>query len=133
MPGLRGTPAVTMTISAPSISEYELVPLIVASKPSTAPLCIMSSDLPAGMPSATSNRTTSPSSFRPMRWARVPPIIPAPMSAILVRAMGSGSPLSQSLAVMFDVNLVGSACRVVQTARSVLRSHTARPVCWRHR
>src|ERR1700737_4361819 len=39
------------------------------------------------MPSAISNRTTSPSSLRPTRWASVPPIWPAPINAILLRAM----------------------------------------------
>src|SRR5262249_61727919 len=39
------------------------------------------------MPSITSNSTTSPSSFNPMRWASVPPIWPAPINAILLRAM----------------------------------------------
>src|SRR5262249_45177851 len=34
-----------------------------------------------------SNRTTSPSSLRPIRWASVPPIWPAPINAILGRAM----------------------------------------------
>src|SRR5262249_25529915 len=34
-----------------------------------------------------SNSTTSPSSFRPIRWASVPPIWPAPINAILGRAM----------------------------------------------
>src|SRR3954452_5584936 len=49
----------------------------------------MSSPLPCGTPSAMSKRITSPSSFRPARWASVPPICPAPMSAIFFRAMGS--------------------------------------------
>ena len=35
----------------------------------------------------TSNITTSPSCLRPMRWASVPPIWPAPINAILLRAM----------------------------------------------
>src|SRR5215831_3935519 len=48
------------------------------------------------MPSAMSNSTTSPSSLRPIRWASVPPIWPAPINAILGRAMreknlGSGT------------------------------------------
>src|SRR5256886_487248 len=47
----------------------------------------MSSALPCGIPSAMSNRTTSPSSLRPTRWASVPPIWPAPINAILGRAM----------------------------------------------
>src|SRR6266851_836881 len=40
------------------------------------------------MPSAISNSTTSPSSLRPIRWDSVPPIWPAPINAILGRAMG---------------------------------------------
>src|SRR3712207_4557553 len=51
----------------------------------------MSSPLPCGTPSAMSNRTTSPSSFSPTRWASVPPICPAPTSAIFFRAMGDRS------------------------------------------
>src|SRR6266571_6093853 len=39
------------------------------------------------MPSAISNSTMSPSSLRPTRWASVPPIWPAPINAILFRAM----------------------------------------------
>ena len=51
----------------------------------------MSSALPAATPGKTSNMTTSPSSFRPIRWARVPPILPAPISAIFLRAMSRPS------------------------------------------
>src|SRR5262245_45889425 len=47
----------------------------------------MSRALPWGMPSAMSNSTTSPNSLRPMRWASVPPIWPAPINAILLRSM----------------------------------------------
>src|SRR5688572_8431688 len=47
----------------------------------------MSSALPSGIPSAMSNRTMSPSSRIAAKWASVPPIIPAPISAILRRAM----------------------------------------------
>src|SRR4051812_49645544 len=49
----------------------------------------MSSALPLAVPSAagTSNRTMSPSSFWPASSARVPPICPAPISAIFLRAM----------------------------------------------
>ena len=54
-------------------------------------LCTMSSALPCGMPSTMSNRTTSPSSLRPTRWASVPPIWPAPISAILERAMSGNT------------------------------------------
>src|ERR1700730_16549011 len=47
----------------------------------------MSSALPCGTPSMTSNSTTSPSSFKPASKASVPPICPAPTSAILLRAI----------------------------------------------
>src|SRR4051812_3642014 len=47
----------------------------------------MSSALPCGMPSTTSNSTISPNSLRPARRASVPPIWPAPISAILLRAI----------------------------------------------
>src|SRR5260370_42675690 len=52
---------------------------------------MMSSALPCGTPSTTSNSTTSPSSFRPASKAKVPPIWPAPISAIFLRAMGMSS------------------------------------------
>ena len=54
MPGLRGTPAVTMTTSAPDTSSYLLVPLMRTSYPSIARACIRSSALPCGTPSTTS-------------------------------------------------------------------------------
>src|SRR5215470_2869992 len=47
----------------------------------------MSSAFPCGTPSTTSTSVTSPSSLSPARSARVPPICPAPISAILLRAM----------------------------------------------
>src|SRR5215218_10920576 len=49
----------------------------------------MSSALPLATPSRSgmSNRTTSPSCFWPASSARVPPICPAPISAIFLRAM----------------------------------------------
>src|ERR1700732_3115940 len=47
----------------------------------------MSSALPCGTPSTTSTRRMSPSSFSPARSASVPPICPAPISAILLCAM----------------------------------------------
>ena len=89
MPGLRGTPAVTMTTSAPAMPEKSLAPFMRASKPSTGEASAMSSDLPWGTPSTMSNSTMSPSSFRPASSARVPPICPAPTNAILLRAMRS--------------------------------------------
>src|SRR6516165_4411137 len=48
---------------------------------------MMSRALPAATPPNTSNSTTSPSSLSPIRWARVPPILPAPIRAILLRAI----------------------------------------------
>src|SRR6202011_5297249 len=47
----------------------------------------MSSALPCGTPSTTSTSLMSPSCLSPARRARVPPICPAPISAILLRAM----------------------------------------------
>src|SRR6266542_784948 len=76
-----------MQTLAPSMESYELVPVIWASKPSTGEDWARSSALPCGMPSAMSNSTTSPSCFSPMRCASVPPIWPAPINAILLRAM----------------------------------------------
>src|SRR6266478_4470102 len=51
----------------------------------------MSSAFPCGTPSTTSNSTTSPSSFKPASKASVPPIWPAPIRAIFLRAMGMSS------------------------------------------
>src|SRR4029077_15204185 len=59
----------------------------LASKSLTGDDWAISSAFPCGIPSMTSNMTTSPSSFSPMRWASVPPIWPAPINAILLRAM----------------------------------------------
>ena len=92
MPGLRGTPAVTITTSAPAMSLYSDVPLMLASKPSTEEDWLRSSDLPCGTPSTMSKRTMSPSSLSPIRCARVPPICPAPMRAIFLRAMSFARP-----------------------------------------
>ena len=87
IPGLRGTPAVTMHTSAPSMASYELVPANRASNPSIGEDSTRSSALPWGTPSTTSNSTTSPSALSPIRCASVPPIWPAPINAILFRAM----------------------------------------------
>ena len=87
MPGLRATPAVTMTTSEPLRAVYLLAPLMAQSKPSTGEDSAKSSALPCGMPSTMSKRTTSPNSLSPARCASVPPILPAPMRAILLRAM----------------------------------------------
>src|SRR5437763_7735995 len=48
----------------------------------------MSSAFPCGTPSTMSNSTTSPNSLSPANKANVPPIWPAPTSAILLRAIG---------------------------------------------
>src|SRR5881397_1827642 len=47
-----------------------------------------SSAFPCGRPSITSKRTTSPRPLSAQRCANVPPIIPAPTSAIFLRGMG---------------------------------------------
>src|SRR5580765_2420043 len=47
----------------------------------------ISRPLPWGTPSTTSKSTTSPSSFRPISSASVPPILPAPTRAIFLRAI----------------------------------------------
>src|SRR5437870_4799854 len=52
---------------------------------------MMSSAFPCGTPSTTSNITTSPRFFKPASKARVPPIWPAPIRAIFLRAMGNSS------------------------------------------
>src|ERR1022692_4833033 len=85
IPGLRGTPAVMMTTSAPAQSAQFEVPVMAASVPSTAPFCSRSSALPLARPSFSgmSNSTTSPSSLRAQSAASSPPMLPAPMRAIL--------------------------------------------------
>ena len=55
----------------------------MASKPSDGPDSAMSNALPFGIPSAISNKITSPSSLIDERCAIVPPICPAPIKAIL--------------------------------------------------
>ena len=59
------------------------MPFNVASKPSDGPDSAISNALPFGIPSAISNKITSPSSFIDARCANVPPICPAPIRAIL--------------------------------------------------
>ena len=59
------------------------MPFNVASKPSDGPDSEISNALPFGIPSAISNKITSPSSFIDARCANVPPICPAPIRAIL--------------------------------------------------
>src|ERR1700677_2058670 len=67
---------------------------------------MMSSALPAATPPNTSNRTTSPNSLRPMRWASVPPMLPAPMRAILLRAIRrsfrDAPVITQALAISYQ-------------------------------
>src|SRR5947209_4826008 len=57
------------------------------SNPSIGPPSRMSSALPCGTPSITSKRTASPRPLSAQRCASVPPIMPAPMSAIFFLAM----------------------------------------------
>src|SRR5881628_2465650 len=87
MPGLRAMPAVTMQTSASAISSYLLVPITLPSKPSIGPACDKSSAFPCGSPSMTSNMTTSPSPFNSAKWAIEPPMLPAPIKAIFLRAI----------------------------------------------
>src|SRR5436309_1195328 len=87
MPGLRAMPAVTMQTSASAISSYLLVPITLPSKPSIGPACDKSSAFPCGSPSMTSNMTTSPSPFNSDKWAIEPPMLPAPIKAIFLRAI----------------------------------------------
>ena len=51
------------------------------------PAWARSSALPCGIPSTTSTRTTSPSSFSTVYWATEAPTLPAPMTEILGRAI----------------------------------------------
>ena len=72
-----------MHTSAPAISSYDCVPFKATSKPSDGPASAISRALPFGIPSAISNKITSPSSLIDERCAKVPPICPAPIRAIL--------------------------------------------------
>ena len=72
-----------MHTSAPAISSYDCVPFKATSKPSDGPASAISRALPFGIPSAISNKITSPSSLIAARCAKVPPICPAPIRAIL--------------------------------------------------
>ena len=65
------------------ISSYLSVPENFTLKPSTEDDCAISRAFPLAMPLATSKRTTSStSSFTPIKWAKVPPICPAPIKLI---------------------------------------------------
>src|SRR4029079_9030648 len=85
MPGLRGTPAVMMTTSAPAQSAQFELPVTLAACPRIVPFCSRSSAFPFATPSFSgmSNRTTSPSSWRAHSAASSPPMLPAPIRAIL--------------------------------------------------
>ena len=88
MPGLRGTPAVTMMTSAPAIAVVGAgARRAWRRSPRPGRTSARSSALPCGTPSTMSNSTTSPSSLSAARWASVPPIWPAPINAIFFRAM----------------------------------------------
>src|SRR5512133_1558765 len=82
MPGLRGRPAVTTMTSESLMSSYLFVPFSITSARSIGVASAMSRHLPCGIPSTTSNRTTSPSSFCMQSWASTPPICPPPINAI---------------------------------------------------
>ena len=96
MPGLRGTPAVMITTSAPAMSSQLEVPLmfdVVAEDRAVLfeveRLALWRRPTFSGM----SNRKTSPSSLRAARAASSPPMFPAPMSAIFLRAGMKGPPI----------------------------------------
>src|SRR5215211_3283497 len=71
IPGLRGSPAVTMKRSEPQVSFGSLVPTMREPKPSTAADWFMSSAIPDA-------RFLSAA-----RWAQVAPTYPAPTTVIL--------------------------------------------------
>ena len=56
-----------------------------------------SSALPCGTPSTTSNRTMSPRPLSAARCASVPPMLPAPISAIFLRAIQSFSVMLRTI------------------------------------
>lgn len=85
MPGFLGTPAVTMTTSAPLSSSYLLLPVNLQSKFSTEESWQRSRALPSGIPSTTSKKETSPRCFIPASRPSVAPIWPAPTREILLR------------------------------------------------
>src|SRR5262245_16113792 len=66
---------------------------MLASAPTTGAPSAMSSALPCGRPSTTSKIVTSPSSRYAASCARTPPMLPPPISEILLRAMCGGIPL----------------------------------------
>src|SRR4029079_4792684 len=104
IPGLRGTPAVMMTTSAPAQSAQFDVPLTFASCPRMVPFCSRSSAFPFATPSFSgmSNSTTSPSSWRAHSAARSPPMLPAPIRAILFLRDIRNSSLRVELEVVDD-------------------------------
>jgi hypothetical protein len=59
IPGDRGSPAVITTTSLPAVGSYSFEPVMLGSKPSTAPIWLMSRAFPCGKPSLMSTRTTS--------------------------------------------------------------------------
>src|SRR5262249_14680432 len=81
MPGLRGTPAVTITRSEPAVSLGSFVPCTRQEYPRTGPDCIRSSAIPCGLPSITSIRQPSARPSSTLRGAAVSPTSPDPTPA----------------------------------------------------
>jgi len=80
---LRGSPAVMITTSESAVSWYEFAPTNFTSKPSIGAACAKSKDLPCGVPSTISTKTTSANSFAAIQCAAVAPTFPAPTTVIL--------------------------------------------------
>ena len=90
MPGLRGAPAVTITMSEPAVSSQPSVALMEALKPLQAAACDSSSALPKCIVPAnwgSSCRTTSQMSRSMSRCAMAPPVMPAPTIVTFFRAI----------------------------------------------
>ena len=58
------------------------VPDRLTLKPLTGDDCAISRAFPLAMPAATSNNTTLANPFSAIKWAKVPPICPAPIKVI---------------------------------------------------
>src|SRR3954447_7368143 len=85
MPGLRGMPAVMITMSELAVSVYSLVPSTCESRFSIGIASSRSRPFPCGIPSTISTKTTSASSFEAIQWAAVAPTFPAPTTEIFLR------------------------------------------------
>jgi len=92
MPGLRGTPAVTMTdVGAGDVGVVFVSALRFTSLPKTAAASAMSRRLALGRALGDVEQDHVAELFTARRaWASVPPIMPAPIRAIFFRAHRAG-------------------------------------------